>query len=359
MSFQGLYKKFHGLGLIVPVFVTMFMFPKTGLSQSTPSHGLWPQIRVNSAQDNYPHPQVEFVDFLGCSPEQRTMIMQDRIDAQALALSSLEVVNSTLAAESPDPASYVKAGGTFTIDWTTSAARENWGRLSWDPDAEADRIRILNTLWKATGTYPNVSSNFPSNMGRVSIVCPGGKQSLPFDESCNKAIAFEYQVDDPVLNFCPVYFDFFSHDELHSVLEKYPHLHSSVKVFDLSRMYVILHESLHIDKGPAKQCDNPLRPDQGCRDYAYGSGRSKKLALISPLKASTNNDNYGSFAAARYMEKRYGRYPKYPSRWSFEYDDNENFRRAQHEPGFISEATIGDIRSDLGYSSYRSTQHQS
>ena len=90
--------------------------------------------------------QIELIDFVGCSLGEQATIRRDVIDAQTLALASLEPFDSTLAAEFPNPESYVEAGGTFTLDWTTDAAKEHWGRLSWDSDAEAHRTRILGEL---------------------------------------------------------------------------------------------------------------------------------------------------------------------------------------------------------------------
>ncbi|KAJ4361084.1 uncharacterized protein N0V89_001653 [Didymosphaeria variabile] len=91
-------------------------------------------------------------------------------------------------------------------------------------------------------------------------------------------------------------------------------------------------------------CYNPFGQFKGCLDYpillknvshkAYGSGMAKLLARIDPLAASVNNDNYVSFTASRYLEKRYGQYPKFPSAWDSNKTVEENVRYAFQEPGF-------------------------
>jgi hypothetical protein len=132
MKFLGVH-----LGFIVSVFVTMLMFPQMQLAT-----GPWPRLQLDIFEDGFPPQQIELVDFVGCSPKQRKMVIQDRIDAQILALASLEPANLTLAEESSDLRYYIKAGGTLTVDWDGDAAKEYWGRFSLDPDAEAHRLRI-------------------------------------------------------------------------------------------------------------------------------------------------------------------------------------------------------------------------
>ncbi|KAL5388816.1 hypothetical protein PMIN02_007596 [Paraphaeosphaeria minitans] len=218
----------------------MLMFPQMPSASTTPDKDFWSIYRAV----NYPAPQIKFVDFFGCSPSQQKIIQQDRIEAEFLALSGLDPADSKLMAKRRNAALYVKAGGTFMIDWTTDAVREHWGSLSWDPDARAHRTRIIETLWKAAGIYPNASSGYPSEMYRVSITCPG---SFPHDEEfhlCQHAHAFAYQGDTPVLNFCPDYFKRLYVREAAAALKKFPGLKSSLTVLRLSRMWV-MYNPLH------------------------------------------------------------------------------------------------------------------
>jgi hypothetical protein len=60
---------------------------------------------------------------------------------------------------------------------------------------------------------------------------------------------------------------------------------------------------------------------------------AKLLANMDPLRASVNNDNYVSFAVAKYLEKRFGVYPKYPSAYSANRTYLGNLYRGMKEHG--------------------------
>lgn len=279
-----------------------------------------------------PFPQTEFVDFFGCSHVQRLTIHQDQIDARILAASTLVPANLSLFEELGQSV-YIKAGGALTIDWNTTVAIWNWGSFRSDPDREADRARISEKFWKASGEFDRTDA------GRVSISC---------DSKCD-VTAFMYQRNNlslPGIHLCQGYFNLLSLGKVHYILGKYPQLRSNVGIPFHSRASVMLHESLHIHHGPAKLRHDPLNQKKGCVDYVYGSSKAKRLALDDPMKASVNDDNYVSFAAATYISQRYNAlFPKYPTTWDTNKTEHQNWQNIMSEPGYVSRGLY--FRADL------------
>lgn len=65
----------------------------------------------------------------------------------------------------------------------------------------------------------------------------------------------------------------------------------------------------------------------------YKTGRSKLLAQRNVKEASSNNDNFAYYAMAKFMEKRWKQYPKYPTVWDPTKSSGENEDRDSKQPG--------------------------
>lgn len=110
-----------------------------------------------------------------------------------------------------------------------------------------------------------------------------------------------------------------------------------------TRATTFLHELLHINWGSAKECRG-LNEGEACKDNpqqmgnkrskTYRPGAAKLLARRNVSLAATNNDNYAFYAASKFMQKRWGTYPKYPSAWDPTKTFEENTEAQKNEPGF-------------------------
>lgn len=192
------------------------------------------------------------------------------------------------------------------------------------------------------------------------------------DESKNKdcssgnVVAFYSSTHDkgyPLITFCDPFFDRPDRvpglDEAIERAKKEPDRQQNAMNFR-TRATTFMHELLHVGWGTAKECRG-LEDDLGCEDHfqvmggkldkSYRPGAAKLLARRNVTLAATNNDNYVFYAVARFMQKEFGKYPKYPSMWDPAKTRKENEEAQKNEPGFPPEykkASTEDFLSDDG-----------
>lgn len=79
---------------------------------------------------------------------------------------------------------------------------------------------------------------------------------------------------------------------------------------------------------------------------SYRPGAAKLLAKRNITLASTNNDNYAYYAAAKFMQKRWKQYPKYQSAWDPKKTFAENYKAQMNEPGFLPDLKNAAVPDD-------------
>jgi hypothetical protein len=72
----------------------------------------------------------------------------------------------------------------------------------------------------------------------------------------------------------------------------------------------------------------------------YKAGHSKLLASTNVTADAHTNDNYVYFAMSRYMEKPFGTYPMYPSKWDETLTSDQNLEAETYESGYSSSFSL-------------------
>lgn len=143
----------------------------------------------------------------------------------------------------------------------------------------------------------------------------------------------------PLVTFCNAFFATLqSHADVVKKIDQDPNLQQNVANMR-SRATTFLHELLHINWGTAQECAGKT----ACTDHkqdiggklvrSYKTGRAKLLAHRDVQQAAWNNDNYAYYSMVKFMEKRWKKYPKYPSRWDPTKSREENEKREETQPG--------------------------
>jgi hypothetical protein len=121
-----------------------------------------------------------------------------------------------------------------------------------------------------------------------------------------------------------------------------------------SRATTFMHELLHISWGSAQVCDG----SDACTDHGqdiggrnvltYKTGRAKLLAQRNVKEAAWNNDNLVYYSMAEFMEKKWGKYPQYPSAWDRSKSREENEDNEKKAPGWSDPPKALDSDEDKG-----------
>ena len=193
-------------------------------------------------------------------------------------------------------------------------------------------------MLKAANAYPGWGISDWWNNRYVQLSCIdeanecNGNFAAYFD-STNRKYGY------PLVVFCPEFFTKLpSHSDVVAKIDGNKDLQQNLANMR-SRATTFLHELLHINWGTAQECSGAA----ACKDYyqvignqqikTYKTGRSKLLAQRNVQQASSNNDNYAYYAMAKFMEKRWKQYPKYPIAWDPTRSRAENEDRDSKQPG--------------------------
>jgi hypothetical protein len=199
-------------------------------------------------------------------------------------------------------------------------------------------------MFNAARAYPGWGFSDWWKNRYVFLSCIDELQSKP----CGLGPVNAYYTPDkrygyPLVVFCPRFFsELPSLDDAIKKVDNNPDLKQNSMNIQ-SQATTFMHELLHIDWGTAKECRG-LTDDVACKDQwqimggrlaqSYRPGAAKLLAKRNITLASTNNDNYAYYAAAKFMQKRWKQYSKYPSAWDPKTTFAENYKAQMNEPGF-------------------------
>lgn len=175
-------------------------------------------------------------------------------------------------------------------------------------------------MLKAASAYPGWGLSDWWNDRKVQLSCIdegnecGGNSAAYFYSS-------KHDYGYPLVVFCPEFFTkLSSHSDVVAKIDKNNDLRQNLANMR-SRATTFFHELLHINWGTVQECSGK----NACIDHyqiignkpakVYKTGRSKLLAQRNVKDASSNNDNFAYYAMAKFMEKRWKQYPKYPTVW--------------------------------------------
>ena len=223
---------------------------------------------------------------------------------------------------------YVQSNTSSDTMYNTAQAYNGWGFDDW---------------WNDRGVF---------------VSCLDEAESQP----CRSNTVAAYYLSDhkygyPLIVVCNLFFTHLkSLDDAIKTIDGNADLQQNVLNLE-SRATCFMHEMTHIGWGTAKVCRGVF-DGEGCRDHVwivgnelhavYGPGYSKLIAKLpfdkdKAFLAATNSDNYAFYAAAKFMEKRWKKYPKYPSAWDPNKKINENRLAQRDEPGFPPDKKNVDI----------------
>ena len=201
-------------------------------------------------------------------------------------------------------------------------------------------LHRIDAMYKAANAYPGWGLSDWWNDRYIQISCiDEGNECSDTIPAYNMRRKRDYGY--PLIVYCPVFFSskLPSHKEAVAKIDNNKALQQNLANMR-SRAANVMHELLHINWGTAQVCSGK----GACIDHresvkngsvlAYKTGRSKLLANRNIKEASRNTDNLVYYAMARFMEKRWKKYPKYPSRWDPAKTAKENQERERNEPGF-------------------------
>ena len=272
--------------------------------------------------------QTTFYYDQSCNATELKMLRQAHKDALVLANAALvdrEILNTTHTLEA-------------YINFRTHAAIDYWGPFS---KSAPHQEKIFNTLDRATRTYRGSGWSDWWNDRYIWNYCrdlsSGCTDTSPaYTRTSNTKLLY------PEIVYCPAFFDkLASHGTQVAKIKADKSGFMKQNLRNLrSQATTVLHEWLHIGGFSAEVCVG------GCADTiqliggdkkenvrTYKAGRAKLLANRDPENAANTNDNYAYFAMACFMEKTFGTYPEYPTRWDASKTRAENEKIEDGQPG--------------------------
>ena len=315
-----------------------------------------------------PAPDVSIltsIKFAGCSNDQTNILNQNVKDAVTLASAGLDYINDELVNTYPNY-------GYQQVDFSKQAAIDFFGPESQNQPYQqfifggshpGKRLKTLiidtlllflqvflrkcytsltrsciDALLKAADAYPGWGLSDWWNDRYVQLSCTDEA-----NECKGQSAAYFYKSKHdygyPLVVFCPEFFTKLpSHSDVVANIDGNKDLQQNLANMR-SRATTFLHELLHINWGTAQECSGK----DACLDHyqiignqrvrTYKTGRSKLLAQRNVEEASSNNDNFAYYAMAKFMEKRWKQYPKYPTVWDPTKSREENEDRDSKQPG--------------------------
>ncbi|KAL8885017.1 MAG: hypothetical protein Q9205_005625 [Flavoplaca limonia] len=280
-----------------------------------------------------------------CDGDQVNILKQNINDAVELASAGLDYVNDELVDAYPQY-------GHQQVDFSKQAAIDFFGPESQNGPYQ---VFIFDAMLKASNAYPGWGISDWWNSRYVQISCKDEKNDCG-DTTPAYTANGEKQYGYPLVVFCPVFFTKLpSHSDVVAKIDKDKNLQQNLANMR-SRATTFLHELLHINWGTAQVCSGK----NACTDHkqkiggedvlSYKTGRVKLLAQRDVAVASKNNDNYAYYSMAKFMEKRWKQYPKFPTAWDPDKSRTENEDRDKKQPGAptILEALEGGSQNQAG-----------
>ncbi|KAL9598124.1 MAG: hypothetical protein Q9219_004680 [cf. Caloplaca sp. 3 TL-2023] len=264
-----------------------------------------------------------------CSADRVNILKQNINDAVALASAGLDEVRDELVDEKYPQWNHQQ------VDFSKQAAIDFFG-----PEKQNGpyQVFIFDAMLKAANAYPGWGFSDWWNSRYVQISCKDelnecGDTTPAY--TANSVKKYKY----PLVVFCPVFFTKLpSHSDVVAKIDKNKNLQQNLANMR-SRATTFMHELLHISWGTAQECSG----ENACTDHpqkiggknvlSYKTGRAKLLAQRNVEDASKNNDNYVYYSMAKFMEKRWKQYPKYPTAWDPDKSRTDNENRDKKQPG--------------------------